>query len=134
MTNPFPDLLRRLPLAETQLCLQEICRGRGYSLDALQAATRVATLLNHLEHLVAFKLIKENGPHWIPTWLGRGVYHWNQQLFWADLLQRTTVPAPTQGENGALIAGVCHTFRPLFCRSGYCWCGRLHGPSPGSRD
>lgn len=126
MTNPFSELLCRLPIPETQLCLQEICRGRGYSLGVLQASTRVTNLTNHVQHLVALDLIREKGPHWVPTWFGRGVYHWSQQLFWADLLQRTEVPAPTQGENGALIAGQCHTFRPLFCRPGYCWCGRLH--------
>lgn len=70
-------------------------------------------------------LVLQDGLAWKCTPKGVGVLNWWQQLMWADQLglAPSEIPCPREGENGGRMSQSCQEFRPLFLRSGLCWCG-----------
>ena len=121
--NSFAALLQNLPDEATRACLQAVCLGRGSSLSQLEAAAQAGPLRPHLERLVDLDLVAFQEGQWRPTWSGRGVYNWHQQLSWADAIEDSRIPEPRPEENGDQVVAGCNDYRPFYGCPGYCWCG-----------
>lgn len=79
----------------------------------------------HLKRLADLGLVAFEDSSWLPTWSGRGVHNWHQQVLFAESFGDTELPEPQLGENGEQVVPVCSQYRPLYCSPGYCWCGHL---------
>lgn len=78
----------------------------------------------HLQKLLEHGLAFAFQGFWQPSWAGRGVHNWDQQVFWAEAQGEKAPPEPQGFENGDFVIEGCSAYRALFARPGYCWCGR----------
>lgn len=120
--TPFADILEQLD-TDAMACLQAVYLGHGGSLAELEAYARVGPLATSLLRLADLGLVALEDGCWMPTWLGRGVHNWRQQVLWADSTDDTDLPAPRPEENGDQVVPGCNVYRPLYSSPGYCWCG-----------
>lgn len=82
-----------------------------------------ADLHTTLWKLQSLSLLEWSGLGWRASWLGAGVANWHYQRLYC--MGEQFLPGPRCGENGRDLSRECTEYRPLFCRPGFCWCGRL---------
>lgn len=121
--NQFANLVDQLR-PDTLACLQAVCL-RCQSIPEIEASAKAGPMEPHLKRLADLGLIVFEDSSWLPTWSGRGVHNWRQQLLWADPTGDTELPEPRPEENGDQVVPGCNEYRPLYCSPGYCWCGRF---------
>ena len=122
--NPFRPLLEKLPDPATRECLSVVNNARGLTLREVERKVQAGPMEPHLQHLLSLGLVASDGQHWTVTWVGRGVYHWHQQLSWAEFSPEEAMPEPRAGENGDDLVPGCNQYRPVFASAGRCWCGK----------
>ena len=121
--NAFAKILESLH-RDTTVCLQAVCL-RCQSLSEIEAWARAGPMEPHLKRLADLGLVVFEDSSWLPTWSGRGVHNWRQQVLFAESFGDTDLPEPQPGENGDQVVPVCAQYRSLYCTPGYCWCGHL---------
>lgn len=121
--NVFANLVDQLR-PDTLACLQAVCL-RNHSLTEIEASARAGPMEPHLKRLADLGLVVFEDGSWLPTWSGRGVNNWRQQVLFAESFGDTDLPEPRAEENGDQVVPGCSEYRPLFCSPGYCWCGHL---------
>lgn len=121
--NQFEDQLQKLH-PDTLACLQAVCLGHG-ALPVIEAAARAGPMQPHLQRLADLGLVVLQDGQWTPTWSGRGVYNWRQQVLWAESTGEAQVPGPRTEENGDQLVTDCPEYRPIYSCPGRCWCGHF---------
>ncbi len=129
--NVFAKLLEPLH-RNTMACLQAVCL-RCQSLPEIEAWARAGPMEPHLKRLADLGLVTFEDSSWLPTWSGRGVHNWHQQVLFAESFGDTELPEPQLGENGDQVVPVCAQYRSLYCSPGYCWCGHLRSQHAARR-